>query len=104
MVFAVTERAEEIGLDGPRMLDGRLAWLSNGRCRYEEALAAAEQGSKYPDDLGLATWSVVELIEAAVRSGRSGDGQHGIPPALSGDAGQRERLGSWRHGPLSRTR
>ena len=66
----MTERAEEIGLDGPRCLDGRLAWLSNGRCRYEEALAAAEQGSKYPDDLGLATWSVVELIEAAVRSGR----------------------------------
>ena len=51
-------------------LDGRLAWLNNGRCQYEEALAAAEQGSEYPDDLGLATWSVVELIEAAVRSGR----------------------------------
>ena len=47
-------------------LDGRLAWLNNGRCQYEEALAAAEQGSEYPDDLGLATWSVVELIEAAV--------------------------------------
>ena len=54
-----------------RQLDGRLAWLNNGSCRYEEALAAAEQGSKYPDDLGLATWSVVELIEAAVRSGRT---------------------------------
>jgi DNA-binding CsgD family transcriptional regulator len=68
--IAVIERAEEIRLDSPRFLDARLAWLSNGRCQYEEALAAAEQGSKYPDDLGLATWSVIELIEAAVRSGR----------------------------------
>ena len=49
-------------------LDGRLAWLDNGSGRYKEALAAAEQGSQYPDDLGLATWSTVELIEAAVRS------------------------------------
>ena len=100
----MTERAEEIGLDSPRFLDARLAWLSNGRCRYEEALAAAEQGSKYPDDLGLATWSVVELIEAAVRSGRSEMAIDGIPPALSGHARQRKRLGSWRLGPLSRTR
>ena len=52
-------------------VDGRLAWLNNGSCRYDEALAAAEQGSQYPDDLGLATWAVVELIEAAVRSGRT---------------------------------
>lgn len=58
-------------MDGPCRIDGRLAWLNNGCCRYEEALAAAEQGSEYPDDLGLATWSVVELIEAAVRSGRT---------------------------------
>jgi DNA-binding CsgD family transcriptional regulator len=58
-------------MDGLRHLDGRLAWLNNGSCLYELALAAAEQGSEYPDDLGLATWSVVELIEAAVRCGRS---------------------------------
>jgi DNA-binding CsgD family transcriptional regulator len=55
---------------GTVCLDGRLAWLNNGRGRYEEALAAAEQGTAYPDDLGLGTWSVVELIEAAVRSGQ----------------------------------
>ncbi len=45
------------------------AILSNGLGRYSEALAAAEQGSEYPDDLGLATWSMVELIEAAARAG-----------------------------------
>jgi DNA-binding CsgD family transcriptional regulator len=43
--------------------------LNNGHCRYDEALAAAEQGSEYPDELGLATWSMVELIEAAARTG-----------------------------------
>jgi len=41
----------------------------NGLGRYSEALAAAEQGSEYPDDVGLATWSMVELIEAAARTG-----------------------------------
>jgi len=51
-------------------LDGRMAWLNNGECRYGEAMAAAEQGRRYPDDLGLGTWSVVELVEAAVRSGQ----------------------------------
>jgi DNA-binding CsgD family transcriptional regulator len=65
------DRAEgRTGIGPLRHLDGRLAWLNNGSCRYEEALVAAEQGSQYPDDMGLATWSVVELIEAAVRSGR----------------------------------
>jgi DNA-binding CsgD family transcriptional regulator len=58
-------------IDGGCHLDARLAWLDNGCGRYQEALVAAEQGSEYPDDLGLATWSNVELIEAAVRSGRT---------------------------------
>ena len=41
----------------------------NGLGRYDEALAAAEQASEYPDELGLATWSLAELIEAAARTG-----------------------------------
>lgn len=57
-------------MTGVRELDGRLAWLDNGRCRFAEALEVAEQGSQFPDELGLATWSVVELVEAAVRSGK----------------------------------
>jgi DNA-binding CsgD family transcriptional regulator len=48
------------------------AVLNNGLGRYDEALAAAEQGSEYPDELGLATWSMVELIETAARSGAPG--------------------------------
>jgi DNA-binding CsgD family transcriptional regulator len=57
-------------MDSPNCLDGRTAWLDNGRCRYHEAMVAAERGAAYPDELGFATWSIVELIEAAVRSGR----------------------------------
>ncbi len=49
-------------------MGGWRGW-TNGRGRYHQALVAAELGSSYPDDFGLATWSVVELIEAAVRSG-----------------------------------
>jgi DNA-binding CsgD family transcriptional regulator len=45
------------------------AVLGNGSGRYDEALAAAEQGSEDPDELGLATWALVELIEAAARTG-----------------------------------
>jgi DNA-binding CsgD family transcriptional regulator len=45
------------------------AVLNNGLGRYDEALAAAEQGTEYPHELGLATWSTAELIEAATRAG-----------------------------------
>jgi len=45
------------------------ALLYNGLGRYDQALTAAEQGSECPSELGLATWSLVELIEAAVRIG-----------------------------------
>ena len=45
------------------------AVLRNGLGHYEQALAAAEQGSEYPAELGLATWSLVELVEAAARTG-----------------------------------
>jgi DNA-binding CsgD family transcriptional regulator len=42
--------------------------LYNGLGRYEEALAAAQDALKL-DELGLFGWSLVELIEAAARSG-----------------------------------
>ncbi len=57
--------------DGQRLTAA--AWatavLSNGLSRYDEALTAAEQASADPDQLGLATWSLAELIEAAARTG-----------------------------------
>ena len=45
------------------------AVLNNGLGRYDEALTAAEQGTGYPHELGLATRSMAELIEAAARAG-----------------------------------
>jgi DNA-binding CsgD family transcriptional regulator len=45
------------------------AVLNNGLSRYGAALTAAGQASEDPDELGLATWSLAELIEAAARTG-----------------------------------
>jgi len=57
--------------EGQRMT--AIAWaaavLNNGLSRYDEALTAAEQASADPDHLGLATWALAELIEAAARTG-----------------------------------
>jgi len=57
--------------DGQRLT--ATAWatavLSNGLARYDEALTAAEQAAEDPGELGLAAWSLAELIEAAARTG-----------------------------------
>jgi DNA-binding CsgD family transcriptional regulator len=45
--------------------------LYNGLGRYEEALAAAQQAVEDPLAVRLSTWGLVELIEAAVRSGKA---------------------------------
>jgi DNA-binding CsgD family transcriptional regulator len=48
------------------------ALLHNGRGRYSEALAAAQQACEH-DDVIFYGWALVELIEAGARSGRSDD-------------------------------
>jgi DNA-binding CsgD family transcriptional regulator len=60
-----TARGEGMGL---RVLAWATALLYNGRGRYGEALEAAQQACEQ-DDVGLFGWSLVELIEAGVRSG-----------------------------------
>ena len=45
------------------------AVLYNGLGRYEDALAAAEHAGKPPLAMGWAHWTLVELIEAAARTG-----------------------------------
>jgi DNA-binding CsgD family transcriptional regulator len=46
------------------------ALLYNGLARYEDALAAAQQAIEDSLAVRLSTWGLVELIEAAVRSGK----------------------------------
>jgi DNA-binding CsgD family transcriptional regulator len=60
-----TARGEGMGLG---VLEWATALLHNGHGRYAEALAAAQQGAEQ-DDAGLFAWSLVELIEAGVRTG-----------------------------------
>jgi hypothetical protein len=45
------------------------AVLNNGLGRYDAALAAAQRACEY-DDLTLFGWALIELVEAAARSGR----------------------------------
>jgi len=67
---------EATAADGTARGEGRVlgltgytnAVLYNGLGRYEEAFAAARAGCEYKD-LGLHGWCLVELVEAAVRTG-----------------------------------
>src|SRR3954447_22996493 len=47
------------------------AVLYNGLARYDDALAAALQATEYAEDLAFFPWGLVELIEAAARSGNA---------------------------------
>jgi DNA-binding CsgD family transcriptional regulator len=66
-VKEMVARGEGLGL---AIIRWASAVLYNGLGRYEEALAAAQEASAYPPELLFYTWGLVELIEAAVRSGR----------------------------------
>ena len=43
--------------------------LYNALGRYEEALEAGRRGAGHPAEMGLSTWSMIELIEAAAKLG-----------------------------------
>ena len=62
----VAARGEGAGLT---LVHYTSAVLYNGLGRYEDALAAAQEATAYPQELGMATWGLVELIEAATRTG-----------------------------------
>jgi DNA-binding CsgD family transcriptional regulator len=49
------------------------AVLYNGLGRYEQARAAAQRGCENPQELGLSIQSMVELVEAAARLGRTAE-------------------------------
>jgi DNA-binding CsgD family transcriptional regulator len=46
------------------------ALLHNGLARYDVALAAAEKAAEDPRKLWFSSWTMVELVEAATRSGK----------------------------------
>jgi DNA-binding CsgD family transcriptional regulator len=62
----VVPRGEGLGLTGTQWA---AAVLYNGLARYDDALAAAKQASRPPQAMGFAHWILVELVEAAARSG-----------------------------------
>jgi DNA-binding CsgD family transcriptional regulator len=69
-------RGEGMGLT---IVDYSSAVLHNSLGHYQEAMTAAERGAGYRHELGFATWSLVELVEAASRSGhpdRAADAHH----------------------------
>jgi DNA-binding CsgD family transcriptional regulator len=63
----VVGRGEGQGLG---LIDWTSAVLYNGVGRYEDALDAAQQAGEHPEELPFA-WGLVELIEAATRSGKA---------------------------------
>ena len=65
----VTKRGEGIGIS---VLDWAEAVLYNGLGRYEKARAPALRVAEHPEDLSSSNWGMVELIEAAIRSGATG--------------------------------
>lgn len=61
-------RAEGFGLIAAGWMR---ALLHNGLGRYEEALAAAQQATESPQEVGVLTWSaLIELVVAGARGGR----------------------------------
>jgi ATP/maltotriose-dependent transcriptional regulator MalT len=71
-VALIDDTVNDVSQRGEGMVLTVSAWakalLFNGLCRYEDALAAAEQATAFPPDLCFSNWGLAELVEAAVRS------------------------------------
>ena len=105
---SVATRTEEFRRDGEGMGLTVALWatalLRNGLARYDDALAAAEQASEDPHELWFSNFALVELIEAAARTGRddraekaleilsTSSGASGTPWALGVEARSRALL------------
>jgi DNA-binding CsgD family transcriptional regulator len=77
IVAELDPRGEGMGLT---LVEHASAVLYNGLGRYQEACDAAQRGAANPHELAFSTWSLPQLIEAAIRSHQ---------PALAEDAMQR---------------
>jgi DNA-binding CsgD family transcriptional regulator len=55
---------------GLTLVEHAAAVLYNGLGRYQEACEAAQRGAAHPQELAFANWCLVQLVEAAARSGQ----------------------------------
>ena len=81
-------------------MDWADAVLYNSLGRYEEALAAAQRASEDSLAVQFTGWALVELVEAAVRSGVPQRGRC-CAAALRHRPCLRDRLGAWGRGSLA---
>jgi DNA-binding CsgD family transcriptional regulator len=76
------------GLEGEGKATSATAWaaavLYNGLGRFEEAFAAGRAGIAHLAEMGLSTWSVVEMVEAASKLGIRDDDVRGAVDYLQG--------------------
>ncbi len=102
----VERRAEQIRADGEARGEGYAlsaanfaeAILYNGLGRYDEAVAAARRELPYTHELSHAMRSLLELVEAATRTGERELGRGGVRAAGERDRAAGERLGARRAG------
>ena len=87
-----TLRGEGIGVS---VAEWASAVLNNGLGRYRQAMTTAERASSHDWNLGVTNWAVVELIEAAARTGNTGTavGALGQLSEMTGAAGTEWALG-----------
>ena len=94
----VTARGEGMGLSLTLYTS---AVLHNGLGRYGDALDAAERASAYPRELGFANFALVELVEAAARSGEDAHAANAVE-RLARTTGPSQT--PWGRGILARSR
>jgi DNA-binding CsgD family transcriptional regulator len=88
----VTRRGEGYGIT---CAEWAKAVLGNGLSRPRDAMAAAERAIEYHGDMGFSKWALVELVEAASRSGmtEAAAGAYRRLTAMTGPAGTDWALG-----------
>ncbi|MCX4702719.1 LuxR family transcriptional regulator [Streptomyces sp. NBC_01373] len=70
LIDATISESEERGQGlGATVAHCHHAVLCNGLARYEEAATAAREAARHQQEFGAPRWGLVELVEAAVRSG-----------------------------------
>ncbi|MGX7677516.1 helix-turn-helix transcriptional regulator [Jatrophihabitans sp. DSM 45814] len=89
----VASRGEGMGLT---LIQHAKALLCNALGQFQEALVAAEEGAAYASELAFYNWSLVELVEAASRSGQPARAAHALQQLVqtTGPSGTDWALGS----------